>query len=98
MCQNTSKTDAVLTDSSNDVMQSLLSRVYVENLLLPVILVVGKVLDQLQIELVTMFTCLARTVFYPTELNDVKQQMLNHVKLDEIPSLRLSCKTTNTYR
>ncbi len=91
MCENTSKTDTVLTDSSNDVMQSLLSRMYVEDLLLPVILVVGKVLDQLQIELVTMFTCLARTVFYPTKLNDVKNEMLDHVELDEIPRLRLSC-------
>jgi hypothetical protein len=64
-----------------------------KNLLLPVLLVVGEGLDELDVELVTMFTCLAAGVFNPTKHDDVVDKVLEHVELDDLPCLSLSCRT-----
>ena len=73
------------------VLNSLRFGVKSKHLPLPVLLVVGEALDELDVELVTMLPRLAACVLYPTKQKDVVNQVLDHVELDDSPSLRLSC-------
>jgi hypothetical protein len=62
-----------------------------ENLLFPVLLVVGQSLQNLDVELVTMFSCLTRTVLDPTKEKYMVQDVGNHVELDNSPPLDSTC-------
>ncbi len=62
-----------------------------KHLLLPVLLVVGEALDELDVELVTMLSSLAACVFNPPEHENVVDEVLDHVELDYPPCLSLSC-------
>ena len=62
-----------------------------ENLLFPVLLIVGQSLQNLDVELVTMFSCLTRTVLNPTKEKYMVQDVGNHVELDNSPPLDSTC-------
>lgn len=63
----------------------------IEDLFLPVFLVVGQPLDELQVEFVAALPNLARTVLPPAEQNDVMNNVPESVKLDELPGQTLTC-------
>jgi hypothetical protein len=73
------------------VLNSLRFGVKSKHLPLPVLLVVGEALDELDVELVTMLTSLTACVLNPSEHENVVNEVLYHVELDDSPSLRLSC-------
>ena len=65
--------------------------VSIEDLFLPVFLVVGQPLDELQVELVAALPNLARAVLPPAKQNDVMNNVPKRVELDELPGQTLPC-------
>ena len=63
----------------------------IENLKVPLLLVVGEMLDCLEIKFVTVLPCLTGAVLPPPVHQNSQRNMSEHMKLDEPPTRCLTC-------
>ena len=84
-------TQLAITYLSDDEPERLIFGVHFEDLLLPILLVVGQFLDELEEPFVAGLSHLTRAVLPPAKKDDVVNNVPEDMELDELPTQAFPC-------